>query len=349
MSNNFGWLEVHAVDHCNHNCRWCHNYSPFAPKRNYEAREYFDGLDVLKKNNINYHALSVMGGEPFLHSNLIEFSYTLLERYRKPLMLTTNGFWLSAADIDLYKDLWRIVSKLRMSRYPTIMKRLGGAGRVAELLERIKQYNHHIVIDFCGKEIFNKLEFWDNPADPQVYCGNVECTALLPDMTMGRCGAGAYTRFAPDGMISDSFLNSKDMMYDLRKFDRDSFWLWRKKYPLDACSYCNFSQKIRSVSWKVEKGRKPFNHDMEMDYHIAAGAVMINQGYSEQAAQRMQLIREQFGETKELKNLEGLLMYSAGNIDSAAQSFKKALEIDPAYLPALRNLRAMMQCATNKI
>jgi hypothetical protein len=234
MANVFGWLEVHAVDHCNHNCRWCHNYSPFSPQKSYEANDYFDGLDVLKKNNIQYHSISIMGGEPFLHTNLIGFAYALLERYRKPLMLTTNGFWLSNDDIYLYKDLWPIINSLRVSRYPTIMHKLGGERNVKAMLQVIRKYNPNIFIDFCNKTTFNKLEFWNSPKDPQVYCGNAECTALLPDMRMGRCGAGAYTRLAPKDMICEPFMSSQDMFYDLKNFENTSFWLWRKRYPLDA-------------------------------------------------------------------------------------------------------------------
>jgi hypothetical protein len=343
MANMFGWLEVHAVDHCNHNCRWCHNYSPFAPQKIYEAKEYFDGLDVLNKNNIQYNSLSIMGGEPFLHPDLIGFAYTLFGRYRKPLMLTTNGFWLSIDDIHIYKDLWPIIFCLRMSRYPTIIRRLGGLQKVKELLNSIKIYNPNIRIDFCDKTSFNKLEFWNNPKEIQVYCGNVECTALLPDMRMGRCGAGAYTHFAPKGIIPETFLNSREMFYNLKKFDRDSFWLWRKRYPLDACQYCNFSQKLRSGHWKVEKGRKPFNEDVEQLYHIQKAASMLSNGDLECCEKRIKYIEHNYEAGKECKNLAGIIKYRKGDYHSANEYFMKALEHDPEYLPALRNIKAIIQ------
>ncbi|WP_035261305.1 radical SAM protein [Desulfonatronum lacustre] len=349
MANAFGWLEVHAVDHCNHNCRWCHNYSPFAASREYEAKEYFDGLDVLKKNDIHYHSLSIMGGEPFLHQDLTGFAYALLERYRKPLMLTTNGFWLSLEDIRLYKDLWLVINTLRVSRYPTIMRRLGGEQVVSKLLNKIREINPNICIDFCDKAVFNKLEFWNSPEQPQLYCGNVECTALLSDMRMGRCGAGAYTRFAPKGMIPDAFLASKDMIYDLKQFNRDSFWFWRKRYPLDACSYCNFSQKLRSGPWKVEPGRKPFNESLEQQYHIHAAAIMLNRGDVLESENRLRYIENNYDISKEYSNLAGLIKFQKGEYQDANLLFRQALSQDQEYLPALRNLKVLLRTNTTNL
>ncbi|MGX9365366.1 radical SAM protein [Desulfoplanes sp. PS50] len=343
MANAFGWLEVHAVDHCNHNCRWCHNYSPFAPSKDYEAKDYFDGLDVLKKKNIQYHSLSIMGGEPFLHPDLIRFAYALLERYRKPLMLTTNGFWLSREDIHLYKDLWPMITSLRVSRYPTIIHRLGGEENVARMLGIIKKYNKNIYIDFCDKAIFNELKFLNKPVTPQVYCGNAECTALLPDMRMGRCGAGAYSRFAPKEMLSDQFLASKDMMYDLRQFDGSSFWLWRSRYPLDACSYCNFSQKLRSRPWKVERGRRPFDENIEQQYHLQAAARFFNNGDILWSKKRLDHIKENYEIGKEYCNIAGMVEFYTGEYQSASLYFRQALEEDPEYLPALKNLKVLIQ------
>ena len=31
--NRFGYIEIHPVDYCNNNCRWCNNHSPHIASR----------------------------------------------------------------------------------------------------------------------------------------------------------------------------------------------------------------------------------------------------------------------------------------------------------------------------
>lgn len=263
MSYILPFIEVHAVDHCNHTCRWCHNYSPIAPEREYDASEYFSGLDALKENGVLINIISIMGGEPFLHKNLTTFAYDLALRYRRPLIITTNGFWLSSENIRLYKDFWPLLHIFKLSRYPSIEKRLGGEQKIRKLLDEIKSYNPEIQIDWPDKYYFNELAFFDSPIEPELYCGNTNCLALMTDMRIGHCGAGAYQKFALEGSLSKGFIDSKDMFYDLRQFDLTSFDLWRKRYPLDACYYCNFGQKQRRVPWKPLKGKGIFRKEYE--------------------------------------------------------------------------------------
>jgi hypothetical protein len=242
---------------------WCHNYSPYSPEREFSSDEYFDSLDLLTKNGVLFDLLSIMGGEPFLHSNLDKFCFDVAIRYRRPLYITTNGFWLSRENIRLYKELWPLIYRIKFSRYPSIEKRLGGEKNIQELFNELKQYNPKMTIDWPQKYTFNKLLFFDEPKPPELYCGNVACLALLTDGRIGHCGAGAYQHLAPKGSLSQAFLDSKEMFYDLKKFDLASFHLWHKRYPLDACFFCNFSQKNRSVTWKPVKGQGLFRKEYE--------------------------------------------------------------------------------------
>lgn len=324
-----GSLEVHTVDHCTNNCRWCHNYSPFSPKREYEAREYFDGLDFIKdKPYGNYSSISLMGGEPFLHSDLTRFAYEMIERYRKPLLVTTNGFWMSDESIAAYKDLWRLLSLVKISRYPTIEKRLGGEKELRRLANSIKQYNPRIRVEVAEKGVFNKLEFFTEPVEVELFCGNSRCIALLPDMTMHRCGAGGYTHLAPEGMVTEEFKNCKDMSYDLKQYEHHSFVYWLARYPLDACRYCSFSLKSKGGKWKVEKGMKPFNDKYEQEYHLALGKRMLMLAQPEGAQREAAYMRARYGDQPEVSIMEGILEARSGDLSGALTSFSHALSLD---------------------
>lgn len=344
--DNIGWIEIHVVDHCNNNCRWCHNYSPFSERREFSPEEYYDGLDVLKLYNVRYDNISLMGGEPFLHENLHDFAYKILERYRKPLMLTTNGFWLSEHAVKAHADLWRIVSWLKISRYPTVEKRLGGIAEMRRIASLIKQFNPGIIIEIPDKSIFNKLEFTALPRDVETYCGNSQCTALLPDMTMGRCGAGAYLHLAPDGAVPDGFRESRHMMYDLRNYEAHTFLLWRRRYPLDACSFCSFSGRQLQTRWKVERGRPVFNTEYEREYDFVIGKRLVVMGEAEDARRMARNMRERYGERVETEMLECLLAARSGQRESAVKHITRALELAPDNAEAMGYLRSIRTALT---
>lgn len=343
------FLEVHVVDHCNNNCRWCHNYSPFSPKKEYEAKDYFDGLDLLEQRfpEQSFGAISLMGGEPFLHSDLIRFAYRMKERYRKPLLITTNGFWMSDEAIAAYKDLWRILNHVKISRYPTIEKRLGGEEEMKRLAESIKKYNPGIRVDFPDKWKFNKLEFFCEPVEVELYCGNSRCIALLPDMTMHRCGAGAYAHFAPEGMLTDAFKNSKHMSYDLKQFRHDTYMFWLNRYPMDACAYCSFALKTKGGEWKVEKGLKPFNNEYEQEYHLGLAKRMLIMNKPDHARREAAYMRQRYGDQPEVFMLEGILNAHTGDMLKALHAFGNVLAMDSTNEEAARYVHSI-QCHIKK-
>lgn len=94
--NRFGYIEIHPVDYCNNNCRWCNNHSPhIASREQYSAGQYIQWLDMMLAANIDFGDISIMGGEPFMHDNLTAFVYELRKHYpQRKIMLSTNGFWL---------------------------------------------------------------------------------------------------------------------------------------------------------------------------------------------------------------------------------------------------------------
>lgn len=337
MSRTFGWVEIHAVDHCNNHCDSCHNFSPFAPKRSYEPEEYFPGLDILVTNQVNFVTISIMGGEPFLHPDLPRFADALHRRYGKKLICTSNCFWLNEEDIRYYAPLWRLLDTLTVSVYPNMVKRLGGMERFNELLACLQKQQPRLRIFKPEKYVFRDLSFFESPEPVTLHCPNAECTCLLPDARMARCGAGAFQHFSPE--VSPGFAASQDMFYDLTRFDWQQFWFWRKRYPLDACSFCGLS-KLKSMNWKAQRG-KTYRKDYEAEFHVLVAERLYNCGYPDMALARLLRTVDQFPESKEAHNDLGVVWRSLGRVAHARSALLRALDIDPEYREARNNLNAI--------
>ncbi len=344
MSYLLPFVEVHVVDRCNHTCRWCHNYSPDSPKREYKAEEYFEGLDLLRANKVDVNSISLMGGEPFLHNDLIGFADQMLTRYARPLVVTSNGFWLTPDNIISHKDLWTRLWMLKISRYPSIETRLGGENNIQALLELIRSYNPELHVMWPDKFIFNELKFFQAPHEPQIYCGNSECLALvnLPDgPALGHCGAGAYAHLAPQGLLPEGFLRSKHMFYHLRDFNLDSFRMWHKRYPLDACAYCNFARPGKRVPWKAAKGKGLFIKEYEDEFERRQCLYFLTAGDDKRLHKKADALMKRSAANARFINALGVHRYNEGAPDTARRFFDIVLRHEPDNQDARHNLEVL--------
>ena len=204
-----------------------------------------------------------------------------------------------------------------------------------------QMYNPGIHIHSPNKGVFNRLEFSETPSEVEMLCGNANCTALLPDMRMGRCGAGAYAHLVPEGVLSEGFRGSRHMFYDLKNFSSQSFWLWRKRYPLDACDFCSFSRPTKTTTWKLEKGFHLFNKEYELEYHVATVRRMIHLNRVPEAESLSSHLRDTYGETAEMCIIEGLLAMARGDLPSSLESRSRALAIQPGNPEAMKSLKML--------
>ncbi len=287
MSLRFGWIEVHAVDHCNNNCRWCNNSSPFFGECNHKPEEFFPWLDVLEENHIRYNHISIMGGEPFLHPDLEGFMRAFRERYNKPLMLTTNLFWLSEEAIRAYHRIWQLTKLLFVSYYPNLLRTIGGEQRADKLIELLRSRHPHLDIDIRRQQVFTELEYSRTPLEVEFFCPMSECTVLRSDGVLARCGFGGFSYQNPQAI--PEVADSEQMFFDLKQpFKPGKFWHWRNRWPLDACMHCTGALHRKS-SWKIEKGTRR-NTQLELRTNLEAARVLYNTGDSEAA---LALIRRQ--------------------------------------------------------
>jgi len=245
----FGWLEIHAVDHCNNSCKFCNNSSPYMERREFAASDYLPWLDLLVERGIAFYCISLLGGEPFLHRDITGFTLPF-RRFDKSLMLTTNGFWLKEETIAGYGELFEALDILCFSLYPSIAARMGGREEFLRLVEMIRERHPRLRVDVRDVSRFFAFEFLSEPVEVDRFCGNSDCVTLLADGRMGRCSVGTYAAFNP--AATPEFLAARDVFYDLRDLDRKDFWMWRKKWPLDACAFCtNFRDTF--VDWEYQK------------------------------------------------------------------------------------------------
>ena len=90
------YIETHIVDHCNLKCRGCSHFSGLAAPQFKSLPEYTKEIEQLSRlTNQKLHTIRVMGGEPLLHPQVIDF-YVVTRHYfpNSEIVLVSNGILL---------------------------------------------------------------------------------------------------------------------------------------------------------------------------------------------------------------------------------------------------------------
>lgn len=108
-------LETHLVDHCNLRCAACCSLSPHLPQWQVEPDDLAEELRLAKRA-LAPTWLKLVGGEPLLHSRLVNCLEVAKSADIAPIVsLTTNGFLLPRQP----EAFWEKLDAMTVSLYPS--------------------------------------------------------------------------------------------------------------------------------------------------------------------------------------------------------------------------------------
>src|SRR6056297_2853700 len=85
---------INLTDFCNLNCEWCYALCDITKSNNFmkiEDVENFVKIIVSHETNMNNVILSLAGGEPLLHENIIDIVSYLKKYISNTIFIYTNG------------------------------------------------------------------------------------------------------------------------------------------------------------------------------------------------------------------------------------------------------------------
>jgi organic radical activating enzyme len=144
-------LEVNLANHCNLNCKGCSHFCPVAEERFYDIAVFerdCKRLSELTKRKINY--IELMGGEPLLHPQVIEFMRIARKYFDGTVKIVTNGILLSQQDDEFWKTCFDNRIEIVVSAYPIQIN-------IEQIEEKAKQYKVKIIV---RKEEGRELKIW---------------------------------------------------------------------------------------------------------------------------------------------------------------------------------------------
>lgn len=107
-------IEINAVRHCNLSCKSCSHSSPISRSKEYDVKIIQNDLALLSQY-LHCEFVRLLGGEPLLHSNLIDvLKNNKNSNISDKICLVTNGILLD----KLSDEMLNYIDKVEISLYP---------------------------------------------------------------------------------------------------------------------------------------------------------------------------------------------------------------------------------------
>lgn len=224
-------LETHIVDHCNLRCAACCSLSPHLPQWQVEPADLKEELRLARKA-LAPTWLKLVGGEPLLHSRLIEcLDIAKAANIATIVSLTTNGFLLPRQP-DAF---WQKLDALTVSLYPNPKLPIATIRLIEE-----KATQHGVRLNWKKQDRFVQMDREERCADDSENKAIWEACWLRRRCHMIRDGRFyACTRPAHFGkLLDEDFTGDGILLRDGEGLAEEIQAYLQRSEPLAACALC---------------------------------------------------------------------------------------------------------------
>lgn len=236
-------VEIHIMDSCNLNCVGCTHFSNLFDRNEvYDFNQFSADLRMLS-NRVLFSILYLLGGEPFLNPNLVDYLYAA--RAILPdcdIVLVTNGLLIPQQSDEVIDALRRTGIFVEISLYPPtaaivekIQERLSGTGVGCCIRAERQEF-----MAFLG------TEGTSDPLISQQVCGNAFCR-YVRNGKLYKCPVDALSYKYQEKFHVN---RPESQGIDLYAYDFERM-LPLLDEPIQLCRYCK--ENIRVFPWKAAK------------------------------------------------------------------------------------------------
>jgi MoaA/NifB/PqqE/SkfB family radical SAM enzyme len=248
-------INIDITDHCNLNCCGCNAFSPLSEPKFLSLEEFEnDILQLSKLTNKLLQKMFLLGGEPLLHPQFLDF--VKLSRIHFPktkLQIITNGILLAKQDNSFWKILHDNAVSIAISNYPIDIK-------IPLIKEKAKIYDVNIDITAEYRDDYRQIHFafdLEGCCDPQesfLQCLNwsTNC-ARLKNGKIYLCPVCAHVDIFNNYFKKKLVVTSDDCI-DIYKVQNINEILQFLAGPKPFCRYCNTKKIVGLQKW--QPGRK---------------------------------------------------------------------------------------------
>lgn len=249
-------LVVNICDHCNLNCKGCDHFSPIADERyvtlerikcDLEQMKYILGEDL--------ELISIMGGEPLLHPDLIKIIKITRNIFQNTkIWISTNGILLLNQDKEFWKCCKENAVEICVTKYPVKFD----YNKAKELSEKygVKwiYYKGDIVEKTLGHYPLD-IEGGQDARENFIHCfhANAGCN-MLSEGRLYTCTVAPNMPIFAKKYNIDIVLKEEDGI-DIYSVNSKKNLFEYLSRPMPICRYCNIKKRTFEHLWEQSKGK----------------------------------------------------------------------------------------------
>lgn len=241
-------FSYHITEHCNLNCKGCDHFSPIADVE-FANIEYF-AKDLTKLSELfkNINSINLMGGEPLLNKNIVEFITIARKTFPKSnIAIWTNGILLSQQNKIFWEALHKNKIKIVIRKYPisfdrTKVKELSNKYKVFIIMTKLDKKNTFNKIYINEQGTFNAKDSFKN-----CYHKDIGCT-FLKDGKIYPCTIAPNSIHFSKYFKKNIKISSNDYI-NIHEVENGKEILDFIKKPIDFCRYCDVKKREYDIPW----------------------------------------------------------------------------------------------------
>jgi len=246
---------ISLVEHCNLNCWGCDHCAPLAEKFFLDVNDFKKDIARLAQlsGSENVGTIKLMGGEPLLHPDILEFA-TIARKYfpESRIEITTNGILLLKQKNSFWENCHENNITIVATKYPIEINwdKITDKARSKQVAfeyygtsETVLKTSNHVPFDLSGTRDTTINFMQCNHANycRELYHGRLYTCTVIPHVKhfnkafnkeLAECEADSVDIYSVDGM--------KEILEYLSK-------------PIPFCRYCNVLARTWGHPWQQSK------------------------------------------------------------------------------------------------
>lgn len=247
-------LHLHLADHCNLNCRGCDNFSALAPEKFADIHTFEnDCAQVSKLANGKIAEIQLLGGEPLLHPQVIEFLEITRKYFPKnTINIVTNGILLKKQPDEFWESCRKNDIRIIVTKYPIktdyqlikeITKKQGVPFSFYGNTETVDKTMQLIPLDVEGKQ---------NAQDSFLRCTRANRCISVDNGKLYTCSLIPYVKYFSKTFEKKLDVTEKDYI-DIYKAESLDEILQFVSKPVPFCRFCDMKGIVDGIPFDTTK------------------------------------------------------------------------------------------------
>ena len=246
---------ISLVEHCNLNCWGCDHCAPLAEENILDVNDFKKDMTRLAQlsGSGNVGTIKLMGGEPLLHPDILEFT-TIARNYfpKSRIEITTNGILLLKQKNSFWENCHENNITIVATKYPLkinwdkIMEKAKSKQVIFEYYgasETVLKTSYHIPFDLSGTRdtTINFMQCFHANNCRELYHGRLYTCTVIPHVK--------HFNKAFNKELTECETDSIDI-YNVNSMNEILEYLSK---PIPFCRYCNILARTWGHPWQQSK------------------------------------------------------------------------------------------------